>query len=146
MRLRLTALFVSALVGCAEQRTGRLSSPRRMLAATNVGPLSLFAGGFNGKQESAAVDIFDARGNFVRTDHLSQARGLVSATSLGEMAFFAGGQDHHGNKSNVIDIFNSTSGAWSTAKLSIGRSMLSAASAGDMVIFAGGELRYNSTV
>jgi len=142
-RFQQSAVLCLAVVASVAlcDKTAKLSAPRRMLAATNVGSYSLFAGGFNGKAESDAVDIFDEKGALIRTDHLSQARALIAATSWGDMAFFAGGQDHYGNKSDVIDIYNSTSGKWKTAKLSIGRSMLTAISVGDLVMFAGGEVR-----
>ena len=42
-------------------RTAKLSAPRRMLSAVNVAEYTLFAGGFDGKNESDAVDIFDAQ-------------------------------------------------------------------------------------
>jgi hypothetical protein len=62
--------------------TATLSQPRCCLAATSVGNLVLFGGGFNSNGTSNVVDVFDVTNNRWTTTTLSQARSGLAATSV----------------------------------------------------------------
>jgi hypothetical protein len=62
--------------------TATLSQSRCCLAATSVGNLVLFGGGFNSKGPSNVVDVFDVTSNTWTNTTLSQALVWVAATSV----------------------------------------------------------------
>ena len=72
--------------------TAQLSVARSYLAATSVGNIAIFAGGFPAGGPSDAVDLFDITTGLWSTAQLSVARGVLASTSLGKVAIFAGGQ------------------------------------------------------
>ncbi len=73
--------------------TAQLSVARPYLAATSVGNIAIFAGGFPaGDSPSDAVDLFDITTGLWSTAQLSVARGFLASTSLGKVAIFAGGE------------------------------------------------------
>ncbi len=74
--------------------TAQLSVARPYLAATSVGNIAIFAGGFGfpAGAFSDAVDLFDITTGLWSTAQLSVARGFLASTSLGKVAIFAGGQ------------------------------------------------------
>src|SRR4051812_21536917 len=67
--------------------TASLSQARSALAATTVGNLALFAGGYNGTQ-SDRVDIYNATSGNWTIASLSQPRFWLAATSVGNLALF----------------------------------------------------------
>ncbi len=84
-----------------------LSQGRYLLAATSVGNLALFAGGYISGGLSTTVAIYNTLSNTWTTADLLQGRYLLVATSVGNLALFAGGYDG-GGYSSVVDIFNFT--------------------------------------
>jgi hypothetical protein len=62
--------------------TATLSQPRSRLAATSVGNLVLFGGGYNGSSHSNVVDVFNVTSNTWTTATLSKARSGLVATSV----------------------------------------------------------------
>ena len=63
-----------------------MSSPRSGLAATSLGNVAIFAGGFSNN-----VDFFDSLTGTWSTARLSGAVSYPAAASVGNMAIFAGG-------------------------------------------------------
>jgi len=120
--------------------TATLSVPRWFLAATSVGGVALFGGGWNGTHVSAAVDIYHATSGTWTTATLSVARDYLAATSVGDVALFGGGQNATGYASATVDIYHATSGTWTTATLSMARWYLAATSVGDVALFGGGAI------
>ncbi len=121
--------------------TAQLSVARDRLAATSVGNLAIFAGGYAG---NCSLTLFvegllfglTSVGDGV-TFACFEARGLLLCCVCGAggcrlMGVTAGGG------SNAVDLYNITSGTWSTAQLSVARSRLAATSVGNVAIFAGG--------
>jgi len=119
------------------QMTATLSQGRGHLAATSLGELIFFGGGYNATATSAQVDIYNSTSGNWTTATLSVAHGDLAATSLGDLVFFAGGWN--GSYVNVVDIYNVSSENWSTATLSQARSELCAASVSNLVFFAAGQ-------
>ncbi len=121
--------------------TSKLSQARQSLAATTVGSLAIFAGGFtNGLVPSKVVDIYDASTNRWSTAELSQARGELAATTVGNLAIFAGGDTEYGTaQTDVVDVYDARTGQWSTMKLALRRGHLAAATVGTKAMFGGGD-------
>ena len=71
--------------------TAQLSVARSYLAATSVGNIAIFAGGFPAGGPSDAVDLFDITTGLWSTAQLSVVRQGLAATSVGNTAIFAGG-------------------------------------------------------
>jgi predicted Ser/Thr protein kinase len=128
--------------------TATLSQARATLAATSVGNLILFGGGYdpNGSKESKVVDIYNVTNNTWTNATLSQARYTLAATSVASRyALFAGGR--FGSKSsNVVDMFDSLSGMWRTSTLSQARDFLAATSLNNLAFFGGGYNESESNV
>ena len=84
-------------------KTLKLSQARSHLAATTVGNLAIFAGGFDGHgNPSSIVDVFEYNpntGELTRNDRLSkawrlsQARQRLAAATVGSFAVFGGGEE-----------------------------------------------------
>ncbi|MAG36986.1 MAG: hypothetical protein CL878_12190, partial [Dehalococcoidia bacterium] len=117
--------------------TAALSQARRNPVGTSVGTTALFAGGHDGTNPSAAVDVYDGTSSSWSTASLSQQRTTLAAASDGTRAYFAGGYDGTA-VSDRVDIYESGSGAWTTTTLSQARRRLAATSAGNKVLFGGG--------
>jgi tRNA A-37 threonylcarbamoyl transferase component Bud32 len=136
------AVFV-AIVGQSgiTQTTATLSEARGSLAATSLGDLVFFGGGWNATgYESARVDIYNISSLSWTTATLSIPRRSLAATSSGNLVFFGGGHDN-GSIPTVcsqVDIYNVSDGSWSTATLSQPRYFLVATSVGNLVLFGGG--------
>ena len=116
-----------------------LSEGRNALAATTVGDLAIFAGGWNGSSTSTRVDIYNAEtGVWTSGNWLSQGRNQLAATTVGHLAIFAGGNT--GNiYSSRVDIYNAETGEWTYGDwLSAGRDNPAATSVGNLALFAGG--------
>jgi hypothetical protein len=69
--------------------TAQLSVARKLLAATSVGNVAFFAGGYYGP--SNAVDLYNSASGTWSTAQLSVARYCLAATSVGNVAIFAVG-------------------------------------------------------
>jgi hypothetical protein len=101
-------------------KTARLSEARDELAATSLGDLVFFGGGWNATGRSDRVDICNVTSGSWTTATLSIPRYRLAATSAGNLVFFAGGWN--GTTSlNQVDIYNVSYGSWSTATLSQAR-------------------------
>jgi hypothetical protein len=77
------------------------------LAATSVGSLAFFGGGFDSSNglSSSTVDIYNALSDSWTTASLSQARHFLQAASTDGLAVFAGG--YNGTLySSVVDVYN----------------------------------------
>lgn len=72
--------------------TQSLSSPRSALAATSVGSLFLFGGGYDHDKEDVSdiVDVFDVTKSLRKQLRLSEPRSNLAATSNFNTAIFAG--------------------------------------------------------
>jgi hypothetical protein len=117
-----------------------LSTARYYLAATSVGELALFGGGYgiDGLGNISRVDVFNSTSGNWTTAALSTARGALAAASIDGLALFGGG-GQIGIGDATVDIFNSTSGpVWTNTTLSQARQKLAAASARGFLLFGGG--------
>ncbi len=113
--------------------TAPLSVGRFLHAATSVGNVAIFAGGYSGKCSFSLCE----RG-FV----LELVCVLLYAWSCLRCSRLPFDQVHFAGPdiiSNSVDLYNSVSGAWSTAQLSARRWKLAATSVGNVAFFAGGE-------
>jgi hypothetical protein len=119
--------------------TASLSQARHGLAATSVGSLALFAGGWGQGGASDAVDLYDASTGQWRTAVLSQARGDLVAFTAGGYAIFAGGDDGQG-PSAAVDLYDPVQDAWYATALAEPRSDGAAAVVGGEVLLAAGEV------
>jgi hypothetical protein len=112
-----------------------LSQPRYALAATSVGNLVLFGGGYSLNGPFNVVDVFDVTNNTWTTATLSQARYYLAATTVdNRYALFGGGWNGSG-PSKVVDIFDSLNGIWNTTTLSQARYHLASTSLGNLAFF-----------
>jgi hypothetical protein len=122
--------------------TAQLIVARSSLAATTVGNLAIFAGGWDG---NCSLTLF-VEGLLVWVDACGRwcdvcvidARDLLFVVFCGAGGFrlmrvTAG---YAGFK--AVDLYNSASGTWSTAQLSVARGELAATTVGQVAIFAGG--------
>jgi len=125
--------------------TATLSQARYALAATSVGSLVLFGGGYNSIGVSNLVDIYNGTSNTWITATLSQARCCLAAVSIvNRYALFAGGYDGS-SYYNSVDIYDTVSGTWTSATLSQIRAFLAATSLGNLSFFGGGQTSTPST-
>jgi N-acetylneuraminic acid mutarotase len=64
------------------------------LAGAAAGNLILFAGGWNGSDYFAVVDVFDtSTRSWLNTTNLSQPRCCLAGVAAGNLVLFAGGQN-----------------------------------------------------
>ena len=121
---------------------GALSEARTHLAATSVGDVALFGGGFSFYLPGffATVDVWNATDGNWTVGNLSQSRRhLAAASAAGRWAVFGGGERMRpNNESAVVDVFDVVAGTWTATQLSQARTKLAAAAAGSVVFFAGG--------
>jgi len=117
--------------------TTSLSETRFNLAATAVGNLALFGGGFNSATLYSVVDIYDVTSLSWTSATLSQPRQSLAAATIGNLALFAGGQTVSFEMSACVDIYNLTSNSWSAANLSQAR-ITTGTAVGNVVLFGGG--------
>ena len=69
----------------------QLSKARMSFAATSVGNMALFAGGYDHSRGVDVVDLYNLSTDTWTTAQLSVGRYLLAATSVGNVALFAGG-------------------------------------------------------
>ena len=69
----------------------QLSKARMSFAATSVGNVALFAGGYDWSRGVDVVDLYNLSADTWTTAQLSVGRYLLAATSVGNVALFAGG-------------------------------------------------------
>ena len=128
--------------------TTALSTSRGSLAATTVGNMALFLGGYNGSSVSAA-DCYSetlTKENFVSAKY---ARHNHAATTVGNYALFAGGYS-----SSARDAVNSVESVDSSGTQKLERALntirycLAATTVGDYALFGGGmgKSKYYATV
>jgi len=125
------------------QTTAALSEARYSLAATSLGDLVFFGGGYNQTGVSDRVDICNVTSGSWTTATLSIPRAELAATSSGNLVFFAGGENNDTVFYNQVDIYNVSNESWSTATLSQARYLLAATSVGKLVLFGGGCCTFN---
>jgi len=125
--------------------TSSLSEPRYDLAATTVGSLALFGGGWADGGYSSVVDIYDSSTGQWSTASLSLPRAKLAAASVGPYAIFAGGETRSTIFSDVVDIYDSRDGSWSTSSLAEARTSLCGLSGQGVALFAGGRSVYPLT-
>jgi hypothetical protein len=103
------AVSTFILTTCAQQGptfTASLSQPRSQLAATSVGNLALFAGGFAESIYSDRVDIYNSLDDTWTTANLSQPRRILAATTVGQLALFGGGNEYgDAHPQTRVDLF-----------------------------------------
>ncbi|HUY31344.1 MAG TPA: hypothetical protein VMV69_01080 [Pirellulales bacterium] len=121
---------------------GSLSVARNDVAATTVGGLAVFAGGFTVDWGTETiydnVDIYDAATDQWSTTKMPEPAASCAATSVGTKAFFAGGWFQPGAVSNLIQIYDTSTGVWSSYQLPEELEGMSATTVGTKAIFAGG--------
>ncbi|WP_424101162.1 LamG-like jellyroll fold domain-containing protein [Moorena producens] len=123
-----------------------LSVARRSLAATTVGNLAIFAGGYDGNSDVDTVDVFEYQnGTLVKHEHnleLSVARSSLAATTVGNLAIFAGGRSDGGSYVDTVDVFEYQNGTLVKKDIDLTLSekgnLLAATTVGNLAIFAGG--------
>ena len=124
-----------------------LSAPRTSLAATGLGHLAFFAGGYgsNGYYGSPVVDIFDARTRTWTTSSMGQGKFALAAAAAGGKAVFGGGCTEKLQPggwpwvdTDTADIYDVATGTWTREHLSQARDQLAATAVGNKIIFAGG--------
>jgi hypothetical protein len=111
--------------------TAQLSVARNVLAATSVGNVALFSGGYDGSALLLMEGVW-----FLcclsRCFKCLHCAFVCPASTCFLMRSTAGG------RSSVVDVYNGNTGTWSTAQLSVARSVLAAASVGNLALFTGG--------
>jgi hypothetical protein len=117
--------------------TTTLSQARYYLAATSLGNLAFFGGGYDRKQSFNVVDIFNSTSQTWSNTTLSQARYQFAASSIGEIVAFGGGSNGSTSYS-VVDMLNVTNNIWFTFTLSQPRSWLASTSSSNKIFFGGG--------
>ena len=134
------------------KNAGQLSQSRLGGAATSVGTLAIFAGGYNSDEEDTdgeVIDIFDAISKTWSTQPIEETtqerslkqRSSIGATSVGNLAIFAGGYSHLLYcRTDAVNIYDGSQKTWlkEPGKLSQARSALAATTVGNLAIFAGG--------
>jgi hypothetical protein len=140
--------------------TGQLSYSRGAGAATSVGNLAIFAGGYRDDEptntgtrgempKGEVIDIFDANTKTWSTqpiEETTEARTLegrisLAATSVGNQAIFAGGFSRLTYEaSDAVNIYDASQELWlkDPGHLSMPRWNLAATTVGNLAIFAGG--------
>jgi hypothetical protein len=123
--------------------TATLSQARADPAATSVGSLVFFVGGFCSYDlynTSNIVDIYNVTSNTWTTATMSQARyGLAATAVANRYVLFAGGLNNSVHF-NTVDIYDVLSGTWKTTTLSQARDDFAAISIGVLAFFGGGFL------
>lgn len=125
--------------------TAALSVPRKKLAATSVGDLAIFGGGYlsGGGGSRAEWDMFDGGTGAWSAGNLSASRMRLQAATAGGKALFLGGMGEAcGAYCTAVDIFDGATRTWSTPStggLTRGRYEFAAVGVGDAVIVAGGK-------
>jgi hypothetical protein len=84
--------------------TSTLSQARYALAASSIGEIVAFGGGWNGLKVSSVVDMLNVTSNTWFTLTFSQPRYFLASTSSTNKIFFGGGYSSS-EYSNVVDIF-----------------------------------------
>jgi hypothetical protein len=87
--------------------TAELSVPRSEVAATSVGNVAIFAGGFTwGGMLSNAVDLYNSASGSWSTAELRVPRRNLAATSVGNVAIFAGGNSATQEVLSAVELYN----------------------------------------
>lgn len=143
-------------VATGVHQRAQLSIGRWRLAATSVGSLAIFAGGYHGGAPPFGmldvVDVWNVASDTWTTRALSAPRSALAATSVGPIALFAGGlclgggdclgaQPEVPGYSARVDLWDLANDVWSSAVLSEARGELAATSVGSIALFAGGRGR-----
>lgn len=118
-----------------------LSQARGGIAATVVGNLAIFAGGWINLSgvTSDRVDIYNFTTNTWSQATLSQARAYASAATVGSKVIIAGGITTLNSPTNRVDIYDAETGLWTQATLSSPRSFSdNGATLNGKVYFPGG--------
>ncbi len=118
-----------------------LSQARGGIAATVVGNLAIFAGGWINLSgvTSDRVDIYNFTTNTWSQATLSQARAYASAATVGSKVIIAGGITTLNSPTNRVDIYDAETGLWTQATLSSPRSFsANGATINGKVYFPGG--------
>jgi len=125
--------------------TAALVVPRKKLAATSMGDLAIFGGGYlsGGGGSRAEWDMFDGATRAWSAGNLSASRmRLQAATAGGKVLFLGGMGDACGADCTAVDVFDGASRTWSTplaGGLTRGRYEFAAVGVGDAVVVAGGK-------
>jgi hypothetical protein len=124
--------------------TAQLSVARSNLAATSVGNVAIFAGGFSFSGNCRLTLFVEGLlfglmrvGDGVRFACF-EACGLLLCCVCCAGGCRLMGVTAGSGSSNAVDLYNGASGTWSTAQLSVARGYLAATSVGNVAIFAGG--------
>lgn len=136
LAVALPATLTLPTTALAQWSHQRLSEPRSGAAATSVGNLALFAGGFAFGNESSIVDIHDTATSSWRTARLSTARYAIGAASAGGRAYFGGGVGV--SASSTLDVYDPATDTWTVLQLPTVRGATAAAAAETTVVFSDG--------
>jgi hypothetical protein len=150
MALAIVMLSSACCVSMAQGTwsTAQLSVGRYELAATSVGNVAIFAGGWTGNcsfalfVEGMLYEVMRV-GDAVTFECLRRAACCLLCMRCRRLP-------HHVimcvtadfGYSKAVDLYNGASGTWSTAQLSVARASFAATSVGNVAIFAGGNCSF----
>ena len=119
-----------------------LSAPRYQMGAAGSGDFAVFAGGYNGSQSVATVDVCSATASSCSVYSLLTSRFGLTATSFGCKVAFAGGASSVGSHVvllSTIEVADLSNGFSITVfSLLIGSAYLTSATVGNSLVFSGG--------
>jgi hypothetical protein len=135
-----TFLLFGAHLSFGQWTYDNLSEAKAQMGSTSLGTKAYFAGGQDGLNTLAAVEIFDiATDSWDSIINLSAPRFFPSCVGVGNKVFFAGGWDlYSGTIFDNIDIWDPDTKQWSLEFLSEPRTFSAAVGKGNKVLFAGG--------
>ena len=123
-----------------------LSKKRYGLAATSVGDIAIFGGGYTGEvgTQHKNGDVYDKSLNKVQVDTSNfPSSYYLAATTVGDYAFFGGGTNHYSTNeytvSRVFHIYDSLATLVKTFNSSLIGTNLAATTVGDYAFFGGGK-------
>ena len=123
-----------------------ISSGRGYIAAVNVGPILLFAGGFASGSAFSLVDVFDSTSNIWTTTAMSVSRWFFSGITIGCKVIFPGGRNSGNAELSSVDIYDSSSRIWSTlANLGYATSDYGSVTVGSIALIVGGTTTAKAT-
>ncbi len=138
-------LLCLALTSHGQWTYTNLSEAKRVMGSAALGNKAWFAGGNNGTNSLATVEVYDvSTGEWEYPGDLSVAREVISGAACGSKVFFAGGFDWSVSYATV-DIFDTVTQQWTVEQLSVPRFSMAAVTYGSKVLFAGG-FQYPSQV
>jgi len=122
--------------------TAKLCMPRKKLAATTVGNLAIFGGGYlsGGGGSRPEWDMFNASSGEWSHGNLSLGRMRLQAAAVGNRAFFVSGMgDTCGAQCPMVDVYDASTNSWSVTNLKRGRYEFAAVGFASKMLVTGGK-------